>query len=54
MQLQKVTQNVSQINNSNESKKQEISELSSRSRLDKIAKKAGLTIDEQKVRNVTK
>lgn len=54
LQLQEITQNISQINNSNESKKQEISELSSRSRLNKIAKEAGLTMDEQKIRNVTK
>ena len=54
LQLQQINQDISRIDNNNESKKQEISELSSRSRLNKIAKKAGLTMDEQKIRNVTK
>lgn len=54
IQSQKLNSSITQITNDNVNKKQEISELSSRSRLDKIAKEAGMTIDEQKIRNVTK
>lgn len=54
MKAQSLNDSITKISNANVNKKQEISELSSRSRLDKIAKEAGMTIDEQKIRNVTK
>lgn len=52
--LQAVTAQVTKLNNRNSNIRQEISELSSRSRLMRIAKKDGLSLNEQSTRNVTK
>lgn len=52
--LQAVTTQVTKLNSKNSNIRQEISELSSRSRLMGIAKKDGLSLNEQNTRNVTK
>lgn len=52
--LQNVTEQVNRLNTSNSNSKQEISELSSRSRLESIAKHSGLAMNSKNVRNVTK
>ena len=52
--LQAVTTQVTKLNSKNSNIRQEISELSSRSRLMGIAKKNGLSLNEQNTRNVTK
>lgn len=52
--LQTVTAQVTKLNSKNSNIRQEISELSSRSRLMGIAKKDGLSLNEQDTRNVTK
>lgn len=52
--LQSVTGQVTKLSNRNSNIRQEISELSSRSRLMNIAKKDGLSLNEQSTRNVTK
>ena len=52
--IQTINQKVSVLQTSNANMKEEISELSSRSRLMKIAKKVGLTMNDQNIRNVTK
>ena len=52
--LQDITSEITSISNKNSNIKQEVSELSSRSRLTGIAKKDGLSLNEQNTRNVTK
>ncbi|WP_057744993.1 cell division protein FtsL [Liquorilactobacillus capillatus] len=52
--LQTVNQRITSVQNKNVDKKQEVSELSSRSRLMDVAKKVGLTMNEQNIRNVNK
>lgn len=52
--LQAVTNQATKLSNRNSNIRQEISELSSRSRLMSIAKKDGLSLNEQSTRNVTK
>ncbi|WP_290034213.1 cell division protein FtsL [Ligilactobacillus cholophilus] len=52
--LQDITTEISNMSSKNSNIKQEVSELSSRSRLTGIAKKDGLSLDEQNTRNVTK
>ncbi|MEE5988027.1 hypothetical protein L1O48_04790 [Ligilactobacillus equi] len=52
--LQAVTQKMSQLHEKNVTTSQTVSELSSRARLEKIAKKAGLSMKENSTRNVTK
>ncbi len=52
--LQNVNQKIASTQNKNVDKKQEVSELSSRSRLMEVAKNAGLTMNEQNIRNVNK
>lgn len=52
--LQTVMAQVTKLNSKNSNIRQEISELSSRSRLMGIAKKDGLSLNEQDTRNVTK
>lgn len=53
-QLQSVNSRVTTVQNHNTSAQQEINELQSRSRLDKIAKKQGLSLDNARIRNVSK
>ncbi|MCP0886501.1 cell division protein FtsL [Ligilactobacillus sp. WILCCON 0076] len=53
-ELQAIAQQQTKIQSKNTSSQQEISELSSRTRLSKIAAAAGLTLDESSTRNVTK
>ena len=53
-QLQAATEKVTKLKTKNSNAKQEISELSSRSRLESIAKDSGLTMNSKNVRNVTK
>lgn len=52
--LQSINNQVTTIQNHNTSKQQQINELQSRSRLDKIAKKQGLTLENARIRNVNK
>ncbi|MFB9769436.1 cell division protein FtsL [Lactiplantibacillus modestisalitolerans] len=52
--LQTVQTKVTKVEASNTSAKQEISELSSRSRLNKVAKKYGLSLNNGNIRNVYK
>lgn len=52
--LQNVNQKIASTQNKNVDKKQEVSELSSRSRLMEVAKEVGLTMNEQNIRNVNK
>ena len=52
--FQDITTKITTLNNKNSNIKQEVSELSSRSRLTGIAKKDGLSLNEQNTRNVTK
>lgn len=52
--LQTTQTQLKQVNNANASATQEISELSSRSRLDAVAAKHGLTLNSQNIRNVSK
>jgi len=52
--LQSINNKVTTIQNHNTSKQQQINELQSRSRLDKIAKKQGLTLENARIRNVNK
>ncbi|GAJ25311.1 cell division protein FtsL [Liquorilactobacillus sucicola DSM 21376 = JCM 15457] len=52
--LQSINQRITSVQNKNVDKKQEVSELSSRSRLMEVAKKVGLTMNEQNIRNVNK
>ncbi|KRK87443.1 hypothetical protein FC99_GL000908 [Levilactobacillus koreensis JCM 16448] len=53
-ELQSVNSNVTAIQNRNTNAQQEINELQSRTRLDKIAKKQGLTLQNDRIRNVNK
>ena len=53
-ELQTVQENVSKVQAKNTSAAQEISELSSRSRLNKIAKQYGLSLNNGSIRNVYK
>ena len=48
------TSKITKIQGSNTNMKQEISELSSKSRLSKIAKDSGLKMNTKNTRNVTK
>ena len=52
--LQSINNQVTTIQNHNTSKQQQINELQSRIRLDKIAKKQGLTLENARIRNVNK
>ncbi|KRL53135.1 hypothetical protein FD35_GL001376 [Furfurilactobacillus rossiae DSM 15814] len=52
--LQTTQTQLTKVNNANASATQEISELSSRSRLDAVAQKNGLTLTSQNIRNVSK
>ncbi|MCI1954011.1 cell division protein FtsL [Ligilactobacillus acidipiscis] len=52
--LQKVSSQISAIQSKNANTKQEVGELTSRSRLDAFAKRAGLSMNEQNTRNVSK
>lgn len=52
--LQKVNTRISNMQSKNANTKQEVGELTSRSRLDAVAKKAGLSMNEQNTRNVSK
>ncbi|MGV0168834.1 cell division protein FtsL [Furfurilactobacillus sp. WILCCON 0119] len=52
--LQTTQAQLSKVNTKNASANQEISELSSRSRLDAVAAKNGLTLSSQNIRNVSK
>lgn len=54
LELQRKTTQISQINNKNSDLKQEISELSNYSRLEKVADTSGLTLNNKNIRNVTK
>jgi len=53
-QLQAVQAKVTKVQASNTSATQQISELSSRSRLNKVAKKSGLSLNNGNIRNVYK
>ncbi|WP_057828946.1 cell division protein FtsL [Liquorilactobacillus cacaonum] len=53
-ELQNLNQKIVNIQNSNVNTKQDISELSSKSRLMKIAQDAGLTMNDNSIRNVSK
>ncbi|KRM58526.1 cell division protein FtsL [Secundilactobacillus malefermentans] len=53
-QLQDLQTRVTQLKSDNTNHRQEANELLSRSRLDKIAKKSGLTLSNDKIRNVDK
>lgn len=52
--LQTTQTQLTKVNNANASATQEISELSSGSRLDAVAQKNGLTLTSQNIRNVSK
>ncbi|GEK27963.1 cell division protein FtsL [Furfurilactobacillus siliginis] len=52
--LQTTQVQLSHVNNENAAATQEISELTSRTRLDTVAKKNGLTLTSQNIRNVSK
>jgi len=52
--LQSITQTTATIQSRNTNAQQEINELQSRSRLDKIAQKQGLTLDNARIRTVNK
>lgn len=52
--LQTTQVQLSHVNNENAAATQEISELTSRTRLDAVAKKNGLTLTSQNIRNVSK
>lgn len=52
--IQKIDQQVSTLQTSNANMKEEISELSSRSRLMQVAKDVGLKMNDKNIRNVTK
>lgn len=52
--IQKIDQQVSTLQMSNANMKEEISELSSRSRLMQVAKDVGLKMNDKNIRNVTK
>lgn len=52
--LQKVNAQISSVQSKNANTKQEVGELTSRSRLDSVAKKAGLSMNEQNTRNVSR
>ncbi|KRN97560.1 hypothetical protein IV54_GL001329 [Levilactobacillus paucivorans] len=52
--LQSINNSVTTYQNRNTNAQQEINELQSRSRLDKIAKKQGLTLENDRIRNVNK
>lgn len=54
VELQKVNTSITAIQSKNANTKQEVGELTSRSRLDAFAKKAGLSMKEQNTRNVSK
>ncbi|PEG97078.1 cell division protein FtsL [Lactobacillus sp. UMNPBX9] len=54
LNLQDTTSKITKIQGSNTNMKQEISELSSKSRLSKIAKDSGLKMNTKNTRNVTK
>ncbi|MFC6259765.1 cell division protein FtsL [Levilactobacillus fujinensis] len=53
-ELQSVNSRVTTIQNGNTNAQQEINELQSRTRLDRIAKKQGLTLQNDRIRNVNK
>ncbi|MFC6274584.1 cell division protein FtsL [Levilactobacillus tangyuanensis] len=53
-ELQSVNNQVTTYTNRNTNTQQEINELQSRTRLDKIAKKQGLTLQNARIRNVNK
>ncbi|HJE86467.1 cell division protein FtsL [Levilactobacillus brevis] len=53
-ELQSVNSAVTTYTNRNTNKQQQINELQSRSRLDKIAKKQGLSLQNDRIRNVNK
>lgn len=53
-QLQSINQTTATYQNRNTNTQQEINELQSRSRLDKIARKQGLELDNARIRNVNK
>jgi cell division protein FtsL len=53
-QLQNVNTKITKISNKNSSAKQVISELTSQSHLEKVAKKHGLTLSNNNIRNVNK
>ncbi|GBG93951.1 cell division protein FtsL [Ligilactobacillus salitolerans] len=52
--LQKINGQITNMQAKNSNTKQEVGELTSRSRLDAVAKKAGLSMNEQNTRNVSK
>ena len=52
--IQDINQKVSTLQTSNANMKEEISELSSRTRLMEIAKDVGLQMNDKNIRNVTK
>ena len=52
--FQNITGEITTLSSKNSNIKQEVSELSSRTRLTDIAKKDGLVLNEQNTRNVTK
>ncbi|EJE99101.1 cell division protein FtsL [Liquorilactobacillus mali] len=53
-ELQNVNQKIVEIQNDNVNTKQEVSELSNKSRLMKVAQDAGLTMNDNSIRNVSK
>lgn len=53
-QLQNINSKISKVNNQNTSSKQVISELTSQSHLEKVAKDNGLTLSDDSIRNVNK
>lgn len=52
--LQKVNSQIASVQSKNSNTKQEVGELTSRTRLDAFAKKVGLSMNEQNTRNVSK
>lgn len=54
LELQRKTTQISKIDDKNSDLKQEISELSNYSRLEKVADTTGLTLNNKNIRNVTK
>ncbi len=52
--LQHINAEISSVHAKNANTKQEVGELTSRSRLDAVAKSAGLSMNEQNTRNVSK
>lgn len=52
--LQSINNQITTVQNHNTNAQQQINELQSRSRLDKIAKKQGLSLENARIRNVNK